>query len=235
MVERPKALIFDVFGTLVDWRNSVARHVAAYVEPEGIDPLDFAMRWRAEYQPGMERVRRGGEPYQPLEVLHLRNLDRVLNHFGLTFGADIKTELNQAWERLKPWEEVPAALKLLRGDFVLAPCSNGSIAMMNRLARYAGFQWDAILGADIAGDYKPKPAVYLESARALGLPPESVMMVAAHNSDLAAARECGLQTGFFPRPAEYGPGQKADLTPDQDWDIMDENLAGIARHLTAWT
>jgi 2-haloacid dehalogenase len=231
---RPEALIFDVFGTLVDWRSSIAREVAAVCAAKGValDPLAFADAWRAEYQPAMERIRSGNRGYVPLDDLHRENLERVLAVFGLTGSSppEVAT-LARAWERLDPWPDVVAGLAALRPHALLAPCSNGSIALMARLARHAGFQWDAILGAEIARDYKPKHAVYRAACAALRLPPDRVLMVAAHNDDLAAARAAGLRTAFIPRPAEHCPGQSTDLEPAGEWDIVAPDLPALAARL----
>ena len=223
-----RALIFDVFGTCVDWRSSVAREVAL-VLPE-VDAYAFADAWRAEYDPAMDRVRRQGRPYAPLDDLHLENLMAVSQAFGVT--PPDPAALNRAWEKLDPWPDVVGGLLALKERFIIAPCSNGSIALMTRLAKYAGLSWDCILGADIAQNYKPEPAVYLASCRALDLPPDQVMMVAAHNGDLEAAKAVGLKTGFIPRPSEHGAGQTTDLSPTGNWDIVAEDFNDLARKLT---
>lgn len=220
-----KALIFDVFGTCVDWRTSVAREVAAAL-PD-VDSLAFADAWRGEYQPAMERIRAGTRGYVRLDTLHLENLEIVAGRFGVQ--AD--PELNTAWEKLDPWPDVVDGLHALRGHALIAPCSNGSIGLMARLARYGGLPWDCILGADIARDYKPKLEVYRASCAALGLGPGQVMMVAAHNDDLVAAREAGLRTGFVPRPTEYGPGQQSDLAAAADWDVVAPDFGVLAQHI----
>jgi len=227
-----KAAIFDVFGTVVDWRRGVAEAAApvlAAVAP-GIDPLDFADAWRAEYQPGMERVRSGARAYQPLEVLHLENLDRVLARFGLQDAVDMPMRhmLNTAWERLPPWPDAVAGLRAMRPGLILAPCSNGSIAMMVRLARHGGLPWDCVLGADIARAYKPDPAVYRRSVEALGLAPAEVAMVAAHGDDLVAAREAGLATAFVPRPAEHGPDRPPDPGIEGGWEFSAADFRVLA-------
>ncbi len=219
-----EALIFDVFGTCVDWRTSVAAEVAAAV-PEA-DPLVFADAWRGEYQPAMKRIRTGARGYVPLDDLHRENLDIVLDRFDLACAEpDL---LAAAWERLTPWPDTVPGLARLRATRIAAPCSNGSIALMTRLARHAGLPWDCILGAEIARDYKPKPAVYLASCAALRLPPDRVAMVAAHNGDLHAARAAGLATVFVPRPSEHGPGQTTDLAPDADWDVVAADFVDLA-------
>lgn len=204
-----KALIFDVFGTLVDWRTSVAREAERLLAPRGIrlDWLAFADDWRAQYQPAMEQVRAGNIPFCKLDELHRRNLDVVLSAQALE-GLDEGTrrDLNLAWHRLDAWPDVAEGLAALRTRFLLAPCSNGNISLMVDLARRNGLIWDAILGAEVARDYKPKPAVYLSAAAAFDLAPGEVMMVAAHSSDLQAAAACGLATCFVARPDEYGIG-----------------------------
>lgn len=220
-----KALIFDVFGTCVDWRSSVAREVAQ-VFPH-IDAAAFADAWRAEYDPAMARIRDGGRGYVPLDDLHLENLHRVAERFGIK----APDSLNTAWEKLDPWPDVLPGLKRLHRDHILAPCSNGSIALMTRLARYASLPWDCILGADLACDYKPQPAVYRACCAALRLAPQEVMMVAAHNGDLQAARAEGLKTAFVPRPTEHGPDQTTDLTPMADWDIIAADFNALAQAL----
>lgn len=222
-----KALIFDVFGTCVDWRGSVAREVAK-VLPE-VDALAFAAAWRAEYDPAMARIREGGRGYVPLDELHLENLRRVAESFGVA----APDSLNAAWEKLDPWPDVAPGLERLKKTRIIAPCSNGSIALMTRLAKYAGLPWDCILGAEIARDYKPKSQVYLASCAALRLEPDEVMMVAAHNDDLGAARDAGLATGFVPRPAEHGPDQTTDLAPSSDWDVVAEDFDDLAGRVGA--
>jgi len=224
---RPAALIFDVFGTCVDWRRSIARAVAAALP--GVDAEAFALAWRAEYDPAMEPIRAGRRGYVALDDLHRENLARVLARQGLSVPDP--AALARAWERLDPWPDVGPGLAALKEHAIIAPCSNGSIALMTRLARYAGLPWDCILGAEIARDYKPRAVVYEASCAALRLAPEQVMMVAAHNDDLHAARAAGLRTGFVPRPGEYGPGQTKDLGPDADWDIVAADFGDLARQV----
>ena len=230
-----KALLFDVFGTVVDWRSGVAREVSAcFTEPEHrVDAAAFADAWRAKYQPAMQAIRSGGRGYVPLDVLHRENLDATLADFGLEdlVDAEARTDLNRAWEKLPPWPDSVPGLTALKSRFAIATCSNGSIALMTWLARFAGLPWDAILGAEIARDYKPQPEVYLASCAALGLAPDEVMMVAAHNSDLEAARAAGLKTAFLPRPVEYGPGQTTDLEPSSDWDVVASDLIDLGRRM----
>ncbi|MGZ5081703.1 MAG: haloacid dehalogenase type II, partial [Usitatibacter sp.] len=179
-----KALFFDVFGTLVDWRTGVAREARSILEPlgHGLDWLELATAWRAEYQPAMEEVRSGRMPFAKLDVIHRRMLRRVAPRFGLDgLAEDARHRLVLAWHRLDAWPDVAPGLARLREKFLLAPVSNGNISLMVDLARRNGFPWDAILGAEIAGDYKPKPRVYLASAQAFDLAPADCMMVAAHS------------------------------------------------------
>lgn len=228
-----RACIFDVFGTLVDWRGGIAatvREVLGAREIE-ISPASFADRWRAEYQPGMARVRDGARGYVPLEVLHLENLRRVVADAGIDLSDAEAEALNDGWSRLPAWPDTRAALAAIRVKMPVAPCSNGSIAMMTGIARHNGMVWDAILGAEIARNYKPQAEVYVASARALGLEPRQVMMVAAHNDDLAAARTAGLATGFFPRATEHGTDQRTDLEATGDWDIVVPDIATLAARL----
>ena len=214
--------IFDVFGTVVDWRSSVARVVTAACEQKeiSVNGSAFADFWRGRYQPAMERIRSGNRGYVALDQLHFENLTETLEHFGLTdqFDDTERWGLNTAWEQLDPWPDVVSGLMKLRESAIIAPCSNGSIALMTRLAKYADLPWDCILGADIAQNYKPEPAVYRACCSALRLEPQDVMMVAAHNDDLAAAQRAGLKTCFIPRPTEYGEHQSKDFGATGDWD-----------------
>jgi 2-haloacid dehalogenase len=203
-----KALFFDVFGTLVDWRTSIAREAEAILRPLGysLDWIKFAEAWRGEYQPAMEEVRSGRVPFSKLDALHRMNLERILPRFSISgLSEDTLVDLNLAWHRLDPWPDVPAGLKRLKRKYRIAPCSNGNISLMVDLARRNDFPWDTILGAEIAGDFKPKPKVYLASAAALDLPPGECMMVAAHSYDLQSAAALGLRTAHVARPNEHGP------------------------------
>lgn len=217
-IDGVKALFFDVFGTLVDWRTGVAREAAAILKPLGlsIDWIAFADAWRAEYQPGMEEVRSGAVPFSKLDVIHRRMLERIRTRFGLE-GLDepVLQALNLAWHRLDAWKGVPAGLHRLRRRFLLAPCSNGNISLMVDLARRNDIRWDAILGAEVAGDYKPKPRVYLAAAEAFSLAPEQCMMVAAHSGDLKAAASVGMHTAHVVSADEFGPntGETAPKVP----------------------
>lgn len=224
-----KALFFDVFGTLVDWRTSVARESRDMLEPLGhqLDWIAFADAWRAEYQPAMEEIRSGRKPFSKLDVVHRWMLDRIRPRFGLQqLDEATLRELNLAWHRLDAWEDVPSGLKLLRDEALLAPCSNGNIALMADLARRNDFHWDAILGAEIAGDYKPKPKVYLAAAEAFNLAPSQCMMVAAHSGDLKAAGAVGLRTAHVVRADEFGPNT-GERSPTVSVDFAVQSLAEL--------
>jgi 2-haloacid dehalogenase len=229
------ALFFDVFGTLVDWRAGVAREAERILQPLGyrLDWLAFADAWRDEYQPAMEEVRAGQIPFCKLDLLHRRNLDRILPRFGISgLGEDAARELNLAWHRLDAWPDAPHGLARLKRRFVLAPVSNGNISLMVDLARRNGLPWDAVLGAETAGDYKPKPRVYLSACEALDLPPGSCMMVAAHTTDLLAAAKAGLRTAHIARPNERGPG-KGEAKPHAPVDVAAADLEDLAVRLGA--
>ena len=209
-----RALLFDVFGTCVDWRTSMMREMERF----GLPPR-LAEAWRAEYQPQMETVRSGKRPWVNLDVLHRIGLDIVLAKHGLTRSEADKRELVKGWHRLDPWPDVVEGLTKLKETHIIAPCSNGHIAQSVNLAKFAKLPWDAILGAEIARAYKPDPRVYLESVYALGLEPHEVCMVAAHRDDLIAAKAVGLQTAFVPRPQEpEGPPFDADFVA---WDFLE--------------
>jgi 2-haloacid dehalogenase len=228
-----KALFFDVFGTLVDWRTSVAREARALLEPRGyaLDWLAFADAWRGEYQGAMEEVRAGRIPFCKLDVLHRRNLERILPRFNIaSLSDDALHDLNLAWHRLDAWPEVTSALARLKRRYLLAPVSNGNISLMVDLARRNGLPWDAILGAEIAGDYKPKPGVYLAAAAAFDLPAHECVMVAAHSSDLKAAAAPGLRTAHIARPNESGPGH-GESGPSVPVDFAAKDLGHLAEQL----
>jgi 2-haloacid dehalogenase len=231
-VTPPQALIFDVFGTCVDWRGSMTREgveLGQRLGIEGVDWVAVADAWRGQYQPRMETVRSGERSWVTLDTLHRESLDTVLAQFGLEdVPAAERDTFTGGWRRLDPWPDVPEGLQRLRSRYLLAPNSNGNIALMVRLARWANLPWDTILGAEIAQGYKPQPQVYRRSVAALGLEPDQVMMVAAHNGDLHAAAACGLQTVFVPRPREHGPGQKSDLAPDGNYTLVATDFADLA-------
>lgn len=216
-----KALAFDVFGTVVDWRSAIAREGEAFARRHGIAGVDwtaFALDWRALYQPAMERVRSGEMAFTKLDVLHRMNLEILLERYGIRgMAPGAMDHFNRAWHRLNPWPDAPAGLRRLKARFVLATLSNGNVALMVNMARHADLPWDAILGAEVARAYKPQPQAYLSAVDMLGLAAAEVMMVAAHNDDLAAAHSCGLRTAFVARREEYGPGQTKDLAPQHSF------------------
>ncbi|RZF29768.1 haloacid dehalogenase type II [Paraburkholderia sp. UYCP14C] len=229
-----KAFVFDVFGTVVDWRSGVAREAQAFLQRHApnLDASDFADAWRREYSPAMEEVRSGRRPYVRLDVLHRENLVKVLARFGIANvpEPDID-ELNLAWHRLDPWPDSVDALQRLKARFIIAPLSNGNIRLMVDMAKRAGLPWDAILGAEVVRAYKPSPQVYSETADILGIPPRELCLVAAHNNDLAAARRVGLSTAFVLRPTEHGPQQTSDLKADEAWDFVVGDLHELATQL----
>ena len=229
----PKALFFDVFGSLVDWRTSVAREAEKILEPLGykLDWTAFADAWRGEYQPGLEEVRSGRQAFAKLDVLHRQGLVRLLPRFDLqNLSDEVLDDLTFVWHRLDAWPDVPAALARLKKKFWLAPVSNGNISLMVDLARRNDFPWDAILGAEIARDYKRKPGVYLAACAAFDLKPAECMMVAAHSDDLAAAAKLGLRAAHTARVNEYGPNT-GEAAPTVKVDVAARDLADLADKL----
>ena len=234
-MQTPKACFFDVFGTLVDWRSSIAREAEAILKPLGhsLDWLAFADAWRGEYQPAMEEIRSGRLAFCKLDILHRRNLERILPRFKIVgLSENVMRDLNLAWHRLDAWPDAATGLGRLKKKCLIAPVSNGNISLMCGIARRNDFPWDAILGAEIAGDYKPKPIVYLRSAGAFDCKPHEVVMVAAHSGDLAAAAATGLKTAHVARPNEHGPG-KGEAAPTVTVDAAGANLEDLAAKLGA--
>ena len=233
-----RAVLFDVFGTVVDWRSGVAREAAPFLArhaPAAVDAGAFADAWRARYQPAMEEVRSGRRPFVRLDVLHRENLVAVLPDFGIDPSAIATAELdelNLAWHRLDPWPDAVAGLSRLRARYIIAPLSNGNIRLMLDMAKRSGLPWDAILGAEVAQAYKTSPEAYVRTAEILALQPAEICLVAAHNNDLAAARSCGLQTAFVFRPNENGPG-RTPPPPSQAWDVIAHDFGELAAALGA--
>ena len=228
------ALGFDVFGTVVDWRNSVIREGEALGREKGIDRdwTAFADRWRAGYQPAMEAVRKGDRDWTILDVLHREILDELLVEFDISGLTEAEIDhLNRAWHRLDPWPDSVAGLSRMKAKYTLFTLSNGNVALMVNMAKRAGLPWDMILGAEVAGHYKPQPEAYLKSVSLLGLEPAQAMLVAAHNGDLQAAREVGMRTAFVRRPTEYGPDQDFDLDAEDDWDVVADDFVDLAAKL----
>lgn len=233
-----RALVFDVFGTVVDWRGGVAAVAAPFLARYAptADPAAFADAWRKQYQPAMEQCRSGQRPFTRLDVLHRENLDAILPNFGIAPGtvptAELD-ELNLAWHKLDPWPDAVSGLTRMKQSFIIAPLSNGNVILMLDIAKRAGLPWDAILGAEVVQAYKPTPEAYLRTADLLALPPEQVCLVAAHNSDLAAARRAGFRTAFVARPTEHGPGQTTDLVPEQEWECTAADFVELAQKLAS--
>jgi 2-haloacid dehalogenase len=229
-----KALCFDVFGTVVDWRASVARDAAAWFEARGVrrDWHGFADAWRARYQPAMEEVRSGRRPWTRLDDLHRENLLALLDELGIGGLSEPEIDhLNRAWHRLEPWPDAAPGLSRLKRKYILATLSNGNVALMVNMAKHAGLPWDVILGAEVAHAYKPQPEAYRRAAYLLDLPPGSCMMVAAHNDDLVAAAACGFRTAFVARPTEHGPGQTTDLRAEHAFDVRADSFVDLADKL----
>jgi 2-haloacid dehalogenase len=233
-----KALVFDVFGTLVDWRNSVIAEGVAWGKATGfqIDWVEFTDRWRLGYRPAMAKVRSGELPWTRLDDLHRMILDDLLEEYHIRgLSEDDKVNWAHVWRRLKPWPDSVAGLSRLKTKYVVAPLSNGNIALMVGLAKFAGFSWDAILGAELVKHYKVDREVYLSVPYYLDIKPEQVMMVAAHRNDLDAARSCGLRTGFIYRPNEFGGGKAGvpDKAQSGDYDVVAVSATALAQQLGA--
>ena len=232
----PKALVFDTFGTVVDWRGSIIAEGTAWGKAKGVtvDWARFADRWRAGYAPAMEKVRKGELPWTKLDVLHRMILDTLLPEFGLTgLTEEEKDHWNRVWHRLNPWPDSVAGLTRLKKKFIIAPLSNGNVALLTDMAKHGGLPWDLILGAELARHYKPDREAYLTAVELLNLRPEEVMMCAAHRADLQAARSFGLRTGFIHRPHEYGPTRKPDQAQPGEFDVVSEDMVDLASQLGA--
>lgn len=231
-----RALTFDVFGTVVDWRSSIIREGEALSREKGIlvDWARFADAWRGWYAPAMARVRSGELPWTNLDALHRRILEALLDQFEVAgLGEAEKEQLNRAWHRLTPWPDAVGGLERLRRRFIVATLSNGNMALLVNMAKHAGLPWDCILSAELARRYKPDAAVYRMAADLLGLRPEQVMMVAAHGGDLRAAAAVGFRTAFVARPLEYGPGHVADAEQETACDVHVEDFHELAAQLGA--
>lgn len=229
-----RALCFDVFGTVVDWRTGISRELERVLRPRGAkqDFAALADAWRARYQPAMEEIRRGRRPFARLDILHRENLLYVLEKAGVESLSEVEIDdLNRAWHRLDPWPDAVPGLGRLKRAFILATCSNGNVALMVNMAKRAGLPWDAILGAEVAGAYKPDPAVYLRTADLLGLQPADCMMVAAHVDDLTAAQAVGYKTAFVARPREHGGGPTNDLKAACGFDVTALDFIDLAAKL----
>lgn len=231
----PKALLFDVFGTVVDWRDSVIREGEQLGKEKGIevDWAAFADAWRGKYQPSMQRVRSGEVPWTNLDALHRASLEELLEEFGIAGLTDEeKDHLNRVWHRLDPWPDSVPGLTRLKQHYVIAPLSNGNVALLTNMAKRAGLPWDLILSAEFARHYKPDREAYLASVELLGLTPERVMMVAAHPDDLHAAANAGLRTAYVHRPREFGPDAEPG-PPEPVFDYSATDFTDLAERLGA--
>jgi 2-haloacid dehalogenase len=231
-----RALVFDVFGTVVDWRGSIIRECRALGRRRKVaaDWDAFADAWRAGYRPAMARVRAGELPWMNIDQLHRLILDELLGKFGLdALTEDELDDLNRVWHRLDPWPDARRGLALLKRRHVIATLSNGNVALLVNMARHGRLPWDAVLSAELFRHYKPDPEAYLGAAAMLGFEPSEVMMVAAHKDDLRAAQACGLATAFVARPREKGPKVKLDVKPEADFDCNAKDFVELARKLAA--
>jgi len=229
-----KALVFDVFGTVVDWRGTIIKEGTALSRTRRlqVDWARFADAWRAGYRTAMDRVRRGELPWLNLDALHRLLLDQLLIDFKVTTLTSSEVEhLNKVWHRLTPWPDAVTGLTRLRTNYTLATLSNGNMALLVNLSKQANLPWDCILSAELAHHYKPDPEVYWTAARLLGLRPQQIMMVAAHAWDLRAAGAVGMHTAFIPRPLEHGPGHLDDPEPDVDFDVVEADFNDLAERL----
>ena len=235
-----KALLFDVFGTVVDWRTGIAREVEIVAKKNNIslDPFDFADAWRAEYQPAMEEIRKGRRPFTILDILHMENLKKIASKFNLHDLSDEDFKmLVKAWHRLPGWPDSSDGLNALKNKYILATQSNGNIALIVNMAKFSNLKWDVILGAEVTGHYKPEPEAYLKACSALDLKTEECLMVAAHDDDLKAASLQGMKTAYVHRPFEYGKDKLFDIAEvndykgDRKWDIVSRDLNDLAKQL----
>jgi 2-haloacid dehalogenase len=229
-----KALVFDVFGTVVDWHGSVAREVRELARQKGlrVNAVKFAKAWRAGYRPAMDRVRNGEAPFQKIDAIHRAILEDVLRLFKVSaLTEDEKTHLNLVWHRLKPWPDTVRGLKRLKSKRIIATLSNGNTSLLVNMAKRGGLAWDCVFSSDTFKHFKPDPEMYLGAADMLGLQPEEVMMVAAHKADLRAAAKCGLKTAFVKRPHEHGRNNNPDLASEPDFTINAESFLDLADQL----
>jgi len=231
-----QAILFDVFGTVVDWRGSLIAELSEWGAARGIgaDWTGLVDTWRGAYAPSMDRVRRGELPWTKLDDLHMATLREIGPRFGLVGLPDADMEwVNRGWHRLRPWPDSVPGLRALHPRYILGPLSNGNVSLLVDMARGAGLPWDVILGAEVSGRYKPDPETYLGACRMLSLQPEQVMLCAAHNYDLVAAQGLGLRTAFVPRPTEYGPLQVRDFGPEGEWDVVASDMEDFAARMLA--
>jgi 2-haloacid dehalogenase len=231
---RVHALVFDVFGTVVDWRGSLIREGRALGARKRLDVdwAAFADAWRAGYRPAMDKVRKGALPWMNIDRLHRLILDDLLRRFDIRGLSEAdKVDFNRAWHRLAPWPDSVRGLKRLKKNYVISTLSNGNVALLTNMAKHAGLPWDCVLSAELFHHYKPDPESYLGAAQMLGFEPREVMMVAAHKDDLRAAKRCGLRTAFVRRPREKGPGATPDLAADRAFDHNADDFLDLAGQL----
>ncbi|HWV97343.1 MAG TPA: haloacid dehalogenase type II [Xanthobacteraceae bacterium] len=230
-----KAMVFDVFGTVVDWRGSLIGDFTRWGDARGIkaDWTGLVDAWRGAYVPSMDEVRKHPERgYLPLDRLHRQSLETLVARFGISgLNEDDLTYMTLGWHRLQPWPDSISGLTRLKRKFTIGTLSNGNVALLNNMAKNAGLPWDLILSAELFEHYKPDPETYLGAARLLGLQPGQVMMVAAHNNDLAAAQKHGLKTAFVPRVTEYGPLQSKDFEANGNWDVVAADFDDLAARM----
>jgi 2-haloacid dehalogenase len=235
-VPQVDALVFDTFGTVVDWRTSIIREgeLIGRTHALDVDWATFADDWRAGYGPAMNRVRTGELPWTKLDALHRMILDQLLEDLSVVALSEAEIgSFNRVWHRLIPWPDAVPALYRLKARYVIAPLSNGNVSLLTNMAKHAGLPWDCILSAELSGHYKPDPEVYQNAADLLSLPPERVMMVAAHRGDLAAAQAVGMKTALVHRPLEYGPSRDVDTTDDPRFDFNTRDFGELADRLGA--
>ena len=229
-----KAMVFDTFGSVVDWRGSITRDLTRWGQENGFsaDWTAFAVKWRSMYQPSMEAVRSGTRPWTILDVLHRESLEILIKEFGLDAMTEAQREhVNKVWHRLDGWPDAVGGLSRLKSKYIIAPLSNGNISLLTDIAKYTGLPWDLNLSTEVFNCYKPQPQSYLGVCRVLQLEPGEVMMCAAHNDDLLAARKLGLKTAFWPRPTEHGPEQKTNLAAMHDFDIVAKDIRDLATQM----
>lgn len=228
-----KAIVFDVFGTIVDWRSSLIHQFGELEKELGIELPSEALadQWRQLYAPSMDKVRQGEIPWTVLDDLHRESLVKLLNQHGIALDEATIDRVNHFWHQLDPWPDVQRGLQRLKEQYIIATLTNGNISLMVDVARYAELPWDMVFSAELFQHYKPDPEVYLGACRLLRLPPEEVMLCAAHNSDLRAARALGMKTAFIPRRTEYGPQQRNDLEAEEAWDVVAEDLVALSEQL----
>ena len=231
-----KAMTFDVFGTVVDWRRSIIEQFRAFGEEKALSvPWDaFVDDWKSCYRPGMDAVNAGDLSWTNVDGIFRQKLDALLVEYDIgALNEAEKLHLNRTWHRLNPWPDAVAGLRRLKKHYILSTLSNGDVACLVNMAKHGGLPWDCVLCAEIFRRYKPDPEVYLGAIQLLGCQPEEVMMVAAHNYDLRNARSHGMRTAFVPRPLEYGPGQTSDLKPEDDWDVIAGDFQEFAAAMNA--